>query len=242
MPKRHLSEQVGEDGAKAVATVVTNGTGGPPPSVQRNFRREELFLYVQNAEFIGQVDPNIRGNCRTSRDAAIQDRKLQRRSSQYSTPGKKSRRFKMKLSTLCAALLVAASVNVADAGLFRHKGDHCAPTCCAPAPTCAAPCDPTCGAPAAACAPACAAPAAACAPACAAPAAPACCAPAPVDCCAPVSRGCKARHKLAGWFKGLKKRGSHKCDDVCVEAAPACAPTCGAPVGPNCGAPCGACN
>lgn len=32
---------------------------------------EELFLYVQNAEFIGQVDPNIRGNCRASRDAAI---------------------------------------------------------------------------------------------------------------------------------------------------------------------------
>lgn len=162
----------------------------------------------------------------------------------------------MKLTTLCAALVIAASVNVASAGLFRHHrgNDCCAPeaTCCAPAATCAAPCGPTCGAPACApacaapacaapaCAPACAAPA--CAPACAAPAcaAPACCAPAPNDCCAPVSH-CGRKHKLAGWFKGLKKHGCHKCDDVC-DAGPACAPNCGAPVGPNCGAPCGACN
>jgi hypothetical protein len=176
-----------------------------------------------------------------------------------STPGKSRGDFKMKLSTLCAALLIAASVNVAGAGLFKHKhNDCCAPaaTCCNAAPNCAAPCGPTCGAPA--CAPACAAPA--CAPACAAPAcAPACAAPAcapsceapcaPADCCAPVTH-CKRKCKLAGWFKGLKKKhGCHKCDDVCAPAD-ACGPSCGAPCGPTCGAPacapacaapCGAC-
>ncbi|SFI40302.1 hypothetical protein SAMN05421753_108227 [Planctomicrobium piriforme] len=176
-------------------------------------------------------------------------------------PREKSRRFKMKLSTLCAALLIAASVNVAGAGLFKHKhSDCCAPeaTCCAPAPSCAAPCGPSCGAPcapacaapcapacAAPCAPACAAPcapacAAPCAPACAAPCAPACCAPTtccPSDCCAPVSC-CGKKHKLAGWFKGMKKHGCNKCDDCCAPAAECCAPSCGAPCAPTCGAPC----
>lgn len=164
------------------------------------------------------------------------------------TPGKSRGEFKMKWTTLTAALLIVASVNVADAGLFgrhnRHR-DCCAPapTCCEAAPTCAAPCDPGCAAPAAA--PACCAPAAA--PVCAAPAAaPACCAPAPEACCAPV---CKPRRhrdrvgkRISGWFQRM--RHSRK-SDCCAPAPACCAPVdagCAAPCPPDCAVPAGACH
>ena len=174
-------------------------------------------------------------------------------------PGK-VRRFKMKWTTLSAALVLFAAVNSANAGLFGHHGCCKKDTCCTPAPTCCAPaCDPGCAAP---CDPGCAAP---CAPACAAPcdpgcAAPACCAPAGNACCAPVGAcgsgcgsGCGSRKccgGLLGWFHKHRHGGCCAKNDCCAPAAsccaPACdpgcaAPACAAPCAPNCASPCGAC-
>lgn len=152
----------------------------------------------------------------------------------------KSGDLKMKLTTSIAALVLFASVSVADAGLFdfcRHK--KCCTTPCADpcAPTCAAPCAPACAAP---CAPTCAAPV--CAPACAAPA---CCAPAPEACCAPVSC-CETRHchkfgcGLKNWFRKCASKCKRKhdcCAPVAECCAPVCAPSCEAPCAPTCAAP-----
>jgi hypothetical protein len=178
-----------------------------------------------------------------------------------SNPGK-SGDFKMKWTTLTAALVLFA-VNSASAGLFGHHGLCCKknnccpePTCCAPAcdPGCAAPCDPGCAAP---CAPACAAP---CQPGCAAPA---CCAPNACGACGSgcgngcghgcgLGRGCGGCGGLMGWFK-KHHRGCCAKSDCCAPApsccAPACdpgcaapcAPACAAPCAPSCASPCGAC-
>ena len=167
-----------------------------------------------------------------------------------SNPGK-SGDFKMKWTTLTAALVLFAGVNSASAGLFGHHGlchkkSTCCPepTCCAPVadPGCAAPCDPGCAAP---CAPACAAP---CDPGCAAPA---CCAPAPNACCAPAcGSGCGSKKccgGLMGWFKKHRRGGCcGATNDCCAPApsccAPACDPGCAAPAcAPSCASPCGAC-
>jgi|GEM_PF-2171622 len=241
--------------------IATAGTVGTERRAKGKILSQKLDWNLWIAEFIGQVDSN---KIVVTDELQALNRKDAKPKLTNSTPGKSRGDFKMKLTTLCAALLIAASVNVAGAGLFKHRSNDCcapAPTCCAPAPSCAAPaCAPACAAPAAAacapacaapaavaCAPACAAPAAvACAPACAAPAAvhcaPACAAPAPSDCCAPVSHCGKKKQKLAGWFKGLKckHRKVSCCDDGCGPAP--CAPNCAAPAcAPACAAP-GACN
>lgn len=220
------------------------------------FRGVRSIGPAKNAETLGLGGPIVVVT-RGLHDGWTATRGQLRRSSHFSTPGKKLRRFKMKLTNLFAALLIAVSANIANAGLFGHHGGGygcCAPapTCCDVAPSCAAPCDPCCAAPCApACNPVCAAPcntgcdpvcAAPCAPECCAPAAPACCAPAPAACCAPVSCCAPRKHRLMGWFKGL--RHSHKAD-CCYEApsccAPACEASCAAPCAPNCAAPCNGC-
>ena len=151
--------------------------------------------------------------------------------------------FKMKWTTLTAALLIVAGSSVANAGLFKlHRHSCCdsAPSCAAPcgnacgAPSCAAPCGSGCGN--ACAAPTCAAPcgnACAAAPSCCAPAA-SCCAPAPADCCAPT---CNTQRKnkcrsLGGLSRNRCK--SKKCghrDSCCDAPSNCCAPTCAAPCG-----------
>jgi len=155
--------------------------------------------------------------------------------------------FKMKWTTLTAAMVIAASVNVADAGLFggHSKGNY---GCCAPAPSCCCPsdccaadpcCEPTCCAPAATCCDTgcghdhgCCAPAPCCDTGCND-----CCAPAPCcDTCAPVCCAPK-RHGLLHRLR-CKWRARRACKSNCCAPAPSCcAPT--ACCAPTCAAPCG---
>lgn len=153
------------------------------------------------------------------------------------------RRLNMKWTTMIAGLMLAMSMNTADAGLFskfcKPKGTSCATNCCEAGPSCAAPCGPSCAAP---CGPT-------CGPTCAAPQcctpAPTCCAPAPVDCCCPTR--CAAptkRHGMLDWFKKCCRKKSSCAVECCAPScAPSCGPTCAAPCGPSCGptcaAPCG---
>ncbi len=163
--------------------------------------------------------------------------------------------FKMKWTTLTAAMVICASVNVADAGLFggHSKGGCCAPapSCCCPTDCCADPCcEPTCCAPAATCCDngccdngcGCAAPAACCDTGCND-----CCAPAPccdTGCC---DGGCHAGHGCGHRRVGLlarlrcKWRARRCCKPSCCAPAPSCccptdccAPSCAAPCGNGC--------
>jgi hypothetical protein len=138
----------------------------------------------------------------------------------------------MKWTTL-AAMVIVASANVADAGLFGGHGhgkkDY---GCCAPAPSCCAP-SAACCAPAAECVapgPACCAPQAACAPGCAAPEA--CCDAGACDACAPGHHG----HKRHGLMHRMRCRWNDRRAkrDCCAPAPSCCAPTCAAPCGDAC--------
>jgi hypothetical protein len=132
----------------------------------------------------------------------------------------------MKWTTL-AAMVVVASANVADAGLFGGHGhgkkDY---GCCAPAPSCCAPAAAACCAPA----PACCAPEAVCAPGCAAPEA--CCDVGACDACVPGHRGHK-RHGLMDRMR-CKWRDRRAKRDCCAPAPSCCAPSCAAPCGDAC--------
>ena len=147
------------------------------------------------------------------------------RSSSRSNPEKSQGDLKMKWTTLAAALAIVFSANFADAGLFGH---HKSSDCCAPAPSCCAPCDPGCACP---CDPGCAAPCGpACAPACCAPEAPACCAPCDPGCAAPCGPACEP---------ACAAPCGPACDPGCAApCGPACEPACAAPCGPACAPSC----
>lgn len=181
------------------------------------------------AETFCQVDPHVF----VSGTSPIPDRRPTTgdHGKTRSRPGTSLGDSPMKFSTMTAALVLFASVSVANAGLFdccRHRRSCepepvcCAPTCCAPtcaAPECCAP--PTCEAPVC------------CPPACCAPAPDCCCAPAP-ECC---DSGC-GHHcgGLRGWFKKCCAKCHRR---KCCEPEPCCAPACCAPVcaAPTCCAP-----
>jgi hypothetical protein len=163
----------------------------------------------------------------------------------------KRRSETMKGIFLSAAMMVLAVSSSADAGLFGCKKSSgcCEPSCCAPVEaTCCAPapcCEPTCCAPAACCEPTCCAPAPCCEPTC--------CAPAPCcheGCCTPKKKGlfsCLKNLKMPKF--GFCKKKNNCCGGCCAPApcceptccAPAeacCEPSCCAPVAPSCCAPC----
>gem|GEM_PF-4310448 len=71
--------------------VVTDGTDGPALKMQGEFRQGELHFTRQIAESIGQVDPNIRGDCRASN--ASRPSESRRREALELNPREKSRRF-----------------------------------------------------------------------------------------------------------------------------------------------------
>jgi hypothetical protein len=152
----------------------------------------------------------------------------------------------MRGITLTAAMVVLTMSSSANAGLFGLFGSNGYGGGCSAEPTCCAPVEASCCAPAACCEPTCCAPAACCN------ADPTCCAPAPASCCdegcgcSVKKKGCGLFSKIKNMFKRNKGCGGGCCEPTCcAPAEPTCCapaePTCCAPVDPNCCAPAG-CN
>jgi len=141
----------------------------------------------------------------------------------------------MRGITLTAAMVVLTMSSTANAGLFGlfgHKSDSCSeePSCCAPAEA------------------DCSAPAECVEPTCCAPAEASCCAPAEPTCCAPAAcgdEGCDdgcSVPKMGGLFSKIKNifKRNKGCGDECSSEPSCCAPaeaTCCAPAEPSCCAP-----